>query len=151
VHADIDVLGAYVDQLGRKLSLDGVGFIHHSNTGVYRSLTALARRTPHRLLWPLVQRGVLPDLEAWRSETVTAELFAAQCEQAGLACFAQEMISWERGYYLTDALSLFTPQGSCWDRPSSVVRNPLFRREAKRMATTYARRSFPGEAGFPPH
>ncbi|MEJ7582541.1 MAG: class I SAM-dependent methyltransferase [Acidimicrobiales bacterium] len=146
VHVDADVVGAYLDQLSRKLTPDGVGFLHHSNAGAYPVLTSVARHTPHRLLWPLVQRGVLLDLAAWRAETLTAELFAELCDRAGLACFGQEKISWERGYYLTDTLSLFTPRGSRWDRPPSVLRNPCFRREARRMATVYAAR---GRQGSP--
>ncbi len=33
VHAESDVIQAYLEQLGKKLKPDGVGFIHHSNIG----------------------------------------------------------------------------------------------------------------------
>jgi len=143
VHAEAEVLGAYLDQLGRKLKPDGVGFFHHSNIGSYRTLTALARLTPAPLRRPLAWRGVLVNVLASRAESVTAELFATQCEAAGLACIGQEKISWQRGNYLIDALSMFTPKGSRWDRPRVVMSNPRFRSEATRMATLYARTSFP--------
>ncbi|MFN7926786.1 MAG: class I SAM-dependent methyltransferase [Blastocatellia bacterium] len=35
VHAEAEVLEAYVQQLARKLKPQGVGFIHHSNLGAY--------------------------------------------------------------------------------------------------------------------
>jgi hypothetical protein len=55
---------------------------------------------------------------------------------------AQEKVNWERGSYLIDAFSVFTPRGSRWERPRAVVNNPLFRAEAKRMARLYAETSF---------
>lgn len=143
VHAEGDVLQGYLDQLARKLTPHGVGFFHHSNLGSYRTLRTLAHRTPSRVLRPLVQRGLLIDLFSWRAEGVTADGFAAMCDAAGLACVSQETINWEWGYYLIDALSIFTRHGSRWVRPRAVVRNPLFRSEARRMATLYARTSFP--------
>jgi SAM-dependent methyltransferase len=143
VHAESDVLGAYLEQLARKLSPDGVGFIHHSNIGAYRSLTKLARRTPGKVFGPLVRSGVLINTVAWRAESVTANSVAEQCEAAGLACIGQEKINWEAGRYLIDTLTIFTRKGSAWDRPRTVVRNPFFTSEAKRMARLYARTSFP--------
>lgn len=142
VHAESDVLGAYLDQLARKLKPDGIGFIHHSNIGAYGPLTRLARRAPVRTLEPLVRRGLLVNLPAWRAETVTADSFASQCASAGLSCVAQETISWEFGPYMIDSLSFFTRRGSRWDRPRRVVRNPFFHREGRRMARLYAETSF---------
>jgi SAM-dependent methyltransferase len=141
VHAEGDVLAAYLDQLGRKLKQHGVGFFHHSNAGAYPVLTNLALRTPDRFRRPLIKKGVLPDLYAWRAKAVTAESFASQCEAVGLACVAQEKINWGRGIYLTDVLSIFTRRGSRWERPKRIRRNPLFRWEARRMAALYANRS----------
>ena len=138
VHADADVLAGYLDQLARKLKPEGVGFIHHSNLGSYRLARAVARRTPRRVLGPLIHRGVLIDLIAWRSDTMTAARFAEQCDAVGLACFAQESICWEHGYYLIDTLSMFALKGSRLDRGRRHVRNPLFRAEARRMANLYA-------------
>lgn len=143
VHAEADVLAAYLTQLGRKLKPDGVGFIHHSNIGEYGALTQLARRAPKRGLSRLVRSGALIDIIAWRAESVTADKFAAVSEAAGLSCVAQEKINWEHGPFLIDTLSVITPRGSRWDRPREVVRNPMFRAEAKRMARAYSATSFP--------
>lgn len=138
VHVDADVIGSYLHALAKKLTADGVGFIHHSNAGAYRTISALARRTPQSMLRRLVTRGVLPDLYAWRDETMTAARFADLCGEAGLACMAQERISWESGRYLIDALSLITPVGSRWARPPRVARNPRFGAEGRRMGALYA-------------
>jgi SAM-dependent methyltransferase len=146
VHAESDVLGAYLDQLSRKLGPDGVGFVHHSNIGAYGPLTKLARRVPGRTVGPLVRRGALINIVAWRAESVTAESVARQCAEAGLACVSQEKINWESGRYLIDAITVFTRRGSRWDREREVIRNPFFTDEARRMARLYAESSFPGAA-----
>jgi SAM-dependent methyltransferase len=142
VHVEREVLEVYLGQLASKLTPDGIGFIHHSNAGEYPRLGAFSRRMPERVRRRLVDRGALLDVYAWRAESVSADGFAELCESAGLACVGQEKINWERGPYLTDALSLFTRPGSPWDRPRRVVRNPLFRAEAQRMARLYASSSF---------
>lgn len=142
VHAEADVLEAYLGQLAHKLKPEGVGFLHHSNSGRLRPLLAGAKRVPERARRSLVTRGLAPDIYAWRAQSVTADRFAAQCEAAGLACVAQEKINWEWGHFLIDALSIFTPRGSRWDRPRAVRRNPLFHAEARRMAHLYSSESF---------
>jgi SAM-dependent methyltransferase len=134
VHAEADVLEAYLRQLATKLRPDGAGFFHHSNQGRLRPVTRLAPRMPEWLRRRAVRRGVFPDVYAWRAESVTAEWFAGACERAGLACVTQEKICWEHGRFLTDALSLFTPKGSRWDRPRRVTRNRGFRDEIQRLA-----------------
>jgi SAM-dependent methyltransferase len=138
VHVEQDVLAAYLAQLSTKLTAEGVGFFHHSNAGAYPRLLALTKRMPGRLRRRLVARGALIDLGAWRAESVTAEGFAERCGEAGLACVSQEKVNWEHGPFLTDAFSIFARTGSSWNRPRTVVRNPLFREEAKRMSRLYA-------------
>jgi len=138
VHAEIDVLDAYAQQLARKLKPDGVGFFHHSNIGTYRRFAEWSEKAPPKYMRRLVNRGVLINVYAWRAKSVTAEGFAESCDRAGLSCFAQEKINWEHGRYLIDALSTFTPKGSKWDREPTVIRNPLFTNEARRMNRLYA-------------
>jgi SAM-dependent methyltransferase len=141
VHAESDVIGAYLDQLARKLSPDGVGLIHHSNIGDYAAHTKLARRVPGRAVGPLIRRGALINIIAWRAQSVTADSVARQCDDAGLACAGQEKINWEFGRHLIDTLTVFTRRGSRWDRPRTVLRNPRFTDEARRMKQLYARSS----------
>ena len=143
VHADAEVIEAYLEQLARKLSPDGVGFFHHSNLGRYRRLNAVTHRTPDWARRRLIPRGALIDIYAWRAEDVTARRFADACRSAGLACVSQEEITWQHGPHLLDTLSTFTRRGSRWERPLRVVRNRHFHVEASRMATAYARSSFP--------
>lgn len=138
VHAEADVLDAYVSQLATKLRPDGVAFLHHSNLGAYPRATRLARALPPRLMARAAARGLAVNLIAWRAESMTAERLAAQCAAAGLRCVGQELISWERGRFMTDALSVVTRPGSRWDRPRAVVRNPGFTAEARRMRRLYA-------------
>ncbi|MEA2606703.1 MAG: hypothetical protein QOI00_1460 [Chloroflexota bacterium] len=139
VHVEIDVLEAYVEQLAVKLGPDGVGFFHHSNIGSYPWLTAAAKRVPGKLLPRMISRGLAIDVVAWRAESVTGERFAAACRDAGLHCVSQELMSWEHGPYLIDAISIFTRPGSRWDREPEVLRNPFFSAEGRRMRRLYAR------------
>ena len=149
VHAEADVLEAYLGQLATKLTPNGVGFIHHSNMGAYPRAARLARMVPGRIRPALTRRRLLVNLYAWRAESTTAELFAALCERAGLVCIAQEKIRWEYGRGLTDAISLFTMPGSRWERPLAVVENPGLMEEAARLAEIgrlYGAASFPEKA-----
>jgi hypothetical protein len=65
----------------------------------------------------------------WRANVTAAE-FATLCEQAGLHCVGQELVNWEGGALLIDAMSVVTRPGSKWDRANRVVKNRLFRMEA---------------------
>lgn len=139
VHAGPAVISGYIEQLARKLTRDGAAFIHHSNLGSYRPLVALTHRWPPRWRPALVKLGLLVDLGAWRDEQMSARLFAAQCERAGVACVTQESITWgDSGYYLMDTLSVFTLKGSRWDAPRVTHCNGGFRREGRRMASSYS-------------
>ena len=144
VHVERDVLGGYITQLATKLGPDGVAFLHHSNAGNYRTSEAIARRMPKRFIKPLIDRGVLIDLIAWRSSSVSAGDVVRAADRAGLACVSQELLSWEHGRYLIDAISVLTRKGSSWDRPRATFTTRRFRAAARRTATLYARSSFPG-------
>jgi SAM-dependent methyltransferase len=138
VHADPGVIGGYLEELAEKLAPEGVGFIHHSNAGSLRRVSEISRRVPDRVFGPLMRHGVIVNLAAWRDTQMTAATFRHQCERVGLSCIAQELVSWEYGLYLLDSFSIFTRQGSRWDRPLRLTRNPLFVAEARRMASVYA-------------
>ena len=149
VHAEADVLEAYLNQLAAKLTPNGVGFIHHSNMGAYRRAVWVAKTVPERLRRALTMRRLLVNLYAWRAESTSAELFAALCERAGLVCITQEKIGWEYGRGLTDTISLFTVPGSRWERANVVVENRGFMDEAAQLAQIgrlYGAHSFPENA-----
>jgi methyltransferase family protein len=110
VHAESDVLEAYLIQLGAKLKPDGVGFIHHSNLGAF--------------LDPVT--GVLPfENLHWRAPSMTAVLFANYCRQANLQCVGQELINWGGGE-LIDCFSVFVRNTSPLARPTVVIENRGF-------------------------
>jgi len=127
VHVEPSVLESYLVQLCGKLSEDGIGFFHHSNLGRYKARVQITKRTPSRLRGPLVKRGTLVNLTAWRDEAMTVEAFDRLCAQAGLACVGQEEISWVKGKRLTDAFSVFTRRGSRRGRGSGWGRGAAFR------------------------
>jgi hypothetical protein len=61
----------------------------------------------------------------WRAPTVTAAWFAHCCEETGLQCIGQEIISWG-SQRLIDCLSVVTRPGARFARPNRVVRNRCF-------------------------
>lgn len=138
VHADADIVAAYVAQLPRVLTRDGVAWLHHSNAGMHRRAHDLAVRTPQKLLRRLVDRGVLLDVYAWRAPDVSARGVADAAGRAGLRVVSQELFPWEHGPYLTEAITVLALPGSRWDRPARRVRNFGFRRDAHRLARLYA-------------
>ena len=125
VHAEADVIEAYLSQVTRKLKPDGVGFIHHSNSGAFILPAKKSLPPPLKGLAMILRRH-------WRAESMTARLFEEYCEQAGLQCITQEIINWIAKYppLPIDCFSLFTPKDSVWARPNKVYRNMNFRQEA---------------------
>jgi SAM-dependent methyltransferase len=147
VHVDSTVLSGYLTELARCLSADGVAFLHHSNYGAYERSThffAPLQPTLDRLPFPakkyLYRTGVYRGYH-WRDPDVTASLFVNLCERVGLKCIGQEVINWAGGFVLVDCISVVTRPGSKWDRPNRVVKNRLFRAEARsirRSASAYS-------------
>lgn len=127
VHAEADVIAAYLKQIAAKLTRGGSGVIHHSNAGEYRRYYSMQRRLPPRLRGRLVHSRILAHDE-WRASSMTAERFRALCEDAGLHCVTQELVNWG-GRRLIDCMSVFSHSSSA-DPPTRVVRNPRFMLEA---------------------
>lgn len=123
VHAEVDVLRPYLDELARILTADGVAFLHHSNIG------ALDPETYD-----------LHDIH-WRATTVGAPLVEHLASSIDLSCISQEMVAWGNESLLNDCFSVITRAGSCWDRENVVVENLDFTRVeiaiARRLATQY--------------
>ena len=150
VHAEKDVIQAYLFQLARKLSRDGVGFIHHSNIGAYPGRLALMDH--YFKLPPSFRRKILTmdtiskllsiNLQAGRAKSMTAALFHEYCRQAGLKCISQELINWTKEKGLIDALSVFARPNSRWDTSSTSMNNGEFVENARitsRLARLYCR------------
>ena len=131
VHAEADVLEAYLSQLAKKLKPNGVGFIHHSNLGMYSELIAMTKKAPPASRGLLIEKGELIDLEtAWHAQSMTAKLFEEYCEDAGMQCISQELIGWFNKF-LVGCFSTFTPKDSAWARPNRVLENSRFMDEVK--------------------
>ena len=137
VHAEIDVIEAYLHELSRKLSPDGIAFIHHSNLGEYSrmalELSKLIWVPAHRyrLARGALTRLQVTDWDRWRAHSVTSRKVVDVGKAAGLVCIGQEIINWGRHNRRTvDCFSMLTRSGSKWERPNVVVRNPFFMHEA---------------------
>jgi ubiquinone/menaquinone biosynthesis C-methylase UbiE len=128
VHVEADVLEAYLQELARKLTKDGVGFIHHSNLEEYRK-QLWYRRIP-------LPRSIAKRVGAsYRTFSVTAAKFDEIAQHAGLRCINQELINWKQ-HRLSDCLSTFTRLGSRWPGPNEIRRNSHFMDEARRIRET---------------
>ena len=81
VHVEKDVMEAYLSQLARKLTKDGIGFVHHSNLRAYRGRLGLINffnKLPSGLrqeLFSTEKISSLLPLEGWRASSMTAQLF----------------------------------------------------------------------------
>jgi SAM-dependent methyltransferase len=114
VHVEQDVMDAYVPELARVLSADGVAFIHHSNMGAYPR-EEVGPRVPH-----------------WRARSGSAESVADAATRAGLNCFRQELVPWgDEHSFLSDSFTWIARAGSRHDRPREVTANAAFMDEAR--------------------
>jgi ubiquinone/menaquinone biosynthesis C-methylase UbiE len=158
VHAEKDVLHAYLAQLAQKLKPNGVGFIHHSNLGAYRGRLAL--QAYYDRLPPGFRKRVLPprglelllsiNFQGWRAPSMTADLFEQYCRESRLRCISQELFSWAKGRCLIDTISVFAQPDSIWDREPVRLENRRFLESARltrKLAKLYAISSSSGPGG----
>lgn len=144
VHAEADVLEIYLNQLALKLKPNGIGFIHHSNLGMYRQTLSLISQIPQESRDLIVNKVFLSPTH-WRASSMTAGLFQEYCAKAGLRCISQELINWGNEGLLIDCFSVCTPQNSVWSRPTEVVENREFMKEAhliKNLSRLYTVKDF---------
>jgi SAM-dependent methyltransferase len=114
VHVEQDIMDAYVRELARVLTDDGVAFIHHSNMAAYSAAEA-GPRNPH-----------------WRSGSVSAETVAETAADVGLSAFKQELIGWGNDHhFLNDSLSWIARMDSPHAGGRRVVVNESFMQEAR--------------------
>lgn len=123
VHVEKDVMESYVKYLGKKLSKNGVGFIQHSNVGAFPKIGdyAFSARPPFAVR------------KQWRGRTMSAELFREYCENSGIHVISQELINWGSSH-LNDSFSLFTKKGSIYEKPTVIVENYDFMKNAEMIA-----------------
>jgi 2-polyprenyl-3-methyl-5-hydroxy-6-metoxy-1,4-benzoquinol methylase len=144
VHAEADVIEAYLKQFARKLTPEGVGFIHHSNIGTYQDALSQIEKIPSELRESIVDRIFLGPTH-WRARSMTAGLFEHYCDAAGLQCISQELVNWGTEGLLIDCFSLFASKDSIWSRPNKVIENTEFMKEAhliRRLSPAYTLANF---------
>ena len=117
VHAELDVMHAYIKQLSVMLSLNGVAFLHHSNIGEYEA-------TANDL--------VIAGKDHGRAFSVTAGAVRNCVEEVGLTCVSQEILNWG-GELMTDCITVCTKKGSVFERPFKTWVNKRFMLEAQQL------------------
>jgi ubiquinone/menaquinone biosynthesis C-methylase UbiE len=136
VHADDIVLKAYIEEISRILTKDGVAFLHHSNLGEYASRLNTVQKMK---MQPLLTRlGFMEKNYHWRDLNVTAQKISMFADMSGLQCISQELINWGTKRTLLDCLSTITRKDSIFVRENRVLRNPLFGDEIKRISRLYS-------------
>jgi len=113
VHVEKDVIQAYLKELSKKLTTNGVGFIHHSNLAVYKDKKS---------------DEITVENKHWRASSVSAELFEKYASDVGLQCICQEKINWG-DIILNDCFSVITRKNSTYSRPNLIVENTKFNEE----------------------
>jgi SAM-dependent methyltransferase len=139
VHAEADVIGAYLAQFNRILRPEGVAFIHHSNYGAFAvgsTVMALGRvRGLRHLLWRFRLGGIQPNYH-WRAESMSAVRFRSLCTQHGTRCVEQEMVNWGADF-LNDCFSTVVRGDSLdWPQETRIIENFRFMEEAARIKST---------------
>lgn len=125
VHADVDTLQCYLDEIRRVLSPDGVAFLHHSNLG---------ERDEAPTAEPL------PLGKEYRDPTVSADGVRTLARQVGLCCPVQEIVAWEERRGLTDCFSVLAwPQSNLSRREQRFVNTdfPLEKRYLSAIEQNY--------------
>ena len=138
VHAEADTIEAYLREIGRKLSKDGVAFMHHSNLGEY-PVQAWLSGIP-KLRAGLRWLGLLEKRCHWRGKSVTAAKVEEIARGHGLQCISQELVNWSTRRALIDCFTTLVRPDSKWARENRVVRNHRFMLEAegiRRLASLY--------------
>jgi hypothetical protein len=134
VHAEADVMQAYLWQIARKLGPEGIGFLHHSNLGEYERHFRWARRI-RRGRRTLSRLGLVEASDHLRAASMSAERFRGFAEASGLTCIVQEKVNWGSRRPI-DCISVVTPRASRRAGPTRTLRNPRFMQEAARLART---------------
>lgn len=109
VHVELEVVGAYVEQVVRKLATSGAAFLHHSN-GLAVGAAEAAKHA--------------------RAADVSTQAVREVVERSGGRVLIQEEVNWG-GAALTDAFTLFSTAGAFPDRDPILVKNPNFMLEAE--------------------
>ncbi len=134
VHAERDVMESYVSQIGQKLALNGVAFIHHSNIGHYSRYYRFweSRFWPKKLVQWLKDKNLVEPYDHWRAFSMTGNLMKEMIEREGLFCISQEFINWgTKPSHLIDCITVFSKKESKWAEQTRYLLNRNFMKEAR--------------------
>ncbi len=109
VHTEDSILKTYVLQIAKKLTKNGVSFLHHSNLGAYSETSE-------------------DTTKQWRDPTMSAEKMQQYANEAGLKVTKQELITWNTEKTLIDCFSTLAREGELED-----LQNFNFMYEAERI------------------
>ncbi len=133
VHAEKDVIEAYLEQIARKLKRGGTAFLHHSNMLAARKKISWHRLVPGRMRRFLRGKGFASFADHWRAESASSELVRLSAESVGLACLSQEMVNW-RTDRLIDCLSVLSLPDDHEKTETRILENRRFMKEARYLA-----------------
>lgn len=135
VHADREVLTAYLPEIERVLRVGGRALLHHSN------------------LAALLDEGSAPESNHMRARDVSADIVAQAAERlASLECRTQELISWDASLRLLDCISTFERRVPRSGAPVDRFHNPEFyprARELRALSERYQGRAAAGVGDGP--
>jgi SAM-dependent methyltransferase len=163
VHVEENVIDSYLSQVSRKLTQNGVGFIHHSNLGSFTYFKIMRRieqyfteqnvvsnnheqnsdgstNSLNEILIKFLLKLGLLDRTHMRAITMHAERFNTLAKKHGLKCVSQEIISWGQSRRPIDCLTTLTPQNSIFSRNRETIINKKFMVEAgyiRRLSKLY--------------
>jgi SAM-dependent methyltransferase len=116
VHADMAVMGAYLEEIERVLAIGGWAVLHHSNLAAeLERVSGTTGPFSHRL----------------RARDVSADRIAeAAAKTDTLHCAAQELLCWDDSSLLRDCISTFTREERSERKPVQRLVNRDFYRHA---------------------
>jgi SAM-dependent methyltransferase len=130
VHVDASVMNAYLSELPRILTEDGVAFLHHSNLGEYPCYAGIERIPALRDF--VARVGLLGPIQ-WRDFSVDAKKVEALAQEHGLQCISQELVRWGTKRTYLDCFSTIVRRSSPLARSNRVMRNSTFMRDLKTL------------------
>ncbi len=137
VHAEDEVIEAYLNQLIKKLKKGSAGFMHHSNIGEYKTFFSFVKRIPSRIRVILIVLGLIDFLDHGRAYSMTAEKFRQYAKKAGFQCVKQEIINWKTRR-LIDCLSVFKRKNVHLEYSPLIIRNKGFMNNVRYIYTLSA-------------
>jgi hypothetical protein len=135
IHADDTVLRAYLQELSRVLTRNGVAFLHHSNLGQYSTILDTTKKLGIQDF--LMRHGILEKNIGWRDQTVDASRVEWFAQEFGMLCISQETINWLTKRTLNDCFSVITRKDSALARKNQILQNHLFDVEVTRTFRLY--------------